>query len=137
MSLGKRLAEARKAFGLSQVAFAERCGISDSAQLHFEKEKSLPGSAYLLELAKLGIDVNFVLLGMPGAMTPEEAVLLNAFRAADEKTRKTLLAHALVGQSALSAPAQSVGGDNHGQLVSGDVKARDQTFNVGGGKKKR
>lgn len=131
------MSEARKGLGLSQVAFAERCGISDMQQLNLEKDRNLPGSAYLLELSKLGIDAHFVLTGMPGAMTPEEAVLLNAFRAADEKARKTLLAHALVGQSAVSAPAQSIGGDNNGVQAGRDNVAHTQTFNVGGDKKKR
>lgn len=137
MSLGKRLAEARKALAMSQVAFSERCGISDYSQLRFEKDQNQPGSAYLLKLDELGVDVNYVLFGRPGAMTPEEAVLLNAFRAADANTRKTLLAHALVGQSALSTGGATFNGENNGQQVGGNVIADRQTFNVGGSKKKR
>lgn len=137
MSLGKRLAEARKAHGLSQVALASRCGISDSAQLKFEKDENIPGSAYLLKLAELGIDVHHVLFGRPGAMTPEEGALLNAFRSADPKARNALLLQLLSGQSAVTAPAQNIGGDNHGVQAGRDNVAHTQKFVVGGGKKKR
>lgn len=132
MSLGKRLAEARKAHGLSQVALASRCGISDSAQLKFEKDENIPGSAYLLKLAELGIDVNHVLFGLPGAMTPEEGVLLNAFRAADAKTRHAMLSHAPAGQPAAGAAPKAVKAKNIGQVVQGSQRVKgSQTVNVG------
>ena len=124
MPIGSRLKEAREALGLAQTAFAERCGVSKNTQYLFEKDEHLPGAAYLLKLAELGVDVNYVLFGRPGAMTPEDAVLLNAFRAADEKTRKTLLAHALVGQSALSGESSTT--VKAKQVVKNQKIKRDQ-----------
>lgn len=131
MTIGTRLRAARDAQGLNQTDFAAACGVSKNAQYGFEKDQNLPGSAYLLKLGELGVDVHHVLFGRPGAMTPEEAVLLNAFRAAEPKARHALLAQVLMGQSAVSAPAQTIKGDNHGQQVGGNVTAERQTFNVG------
>lgn len=91
MTLGKRLKEAREALGLSQAALAEECGISAQAQLNFEKDRNLPGSAYLLELAELGVDVGYVLLGMRCAQTPEEAALLANYRSSSAGNRQRLL----------------------------------------------
>lgn len=134
MPIGSRLKEARDALGLAQTAFAERCGVSKNTQYLFEKDEHLPGAAYLLKLAELGVDVNYVLLGRPSATTPEEAVLLNAFRAADEKTRKTLLAHALIGQSAVSDARTVTTVENARNVVRGKVKAQQfvQEQNISG-----
>lgn len=113
MTLGKRLKEAREALGLSQAALAEECGISAQAQLNFEKDRNLPGSAYLLELAELGVDVGYVLLGMRCAQTPEEAALLANYRAASPELRAAALR--LLGAQAVGAGAgRTISGGEQG-----------------------
>lgn len=91
MTLGTRLKEAREALGLSQAGLAEKCGISLRAQLNFEKDRNLPGSAYLLALAELGVDVGYILLGTVCAQSPEEAALLDNYRHSSAGNQQRLL----------------------------------------------
>lgn len=66
MTVGRRLREEREATGIGVVAFAGACGVSKQAQGLFEKGDNLPGGAYLIEAAKLGVDVKYVLTGERG-----------------------------------------------------------------------
>lgn len=98
MTLGNRLRQARKTSGLSQEAFAACCGVTKKAQINFEKDRQLPGGAYLLKLAALEVDVAWVLTGAASALTPEEAALLDNYRHSDAKRQAQLL-HASGGKS--------------------------------------
>ncbi len=63
MSVGKRIAEARKNKGLSQSAFAELVGVSFSSQRRYEDGRSDPDTSYLDSLRKHGVDVEYVISG--------------------------------------------------------------------------
>ncbi len=90
MSVGRRLVEERKRLGVSQAAFFTACGVSKAAQYNFESDINLPGGAYLIAAAALGVDITYVLTGqrMGGAAAPTPAVsagdrvLLENFHAA-------------------------------------------------------
>lgn len=62
---GKRLRSERERLGLSQTAFAERCGVGKRMQIYFEQGKNAPGGSYLAAAAKLGVDVGYVIDGTP------------------------------------------------------------------------
>ena len=64
MSVGCRLVEERKRLGMSQAAFFTACGVSKAAQYNFESDVNLPGGAYLIAAAALGVDVSYVLTGV-------------------------------------------------------------------------
>ena len=75
MSVGRRLVEERKRLGVSQAAFFTACGVSKAAQYNFESDINLPGGAYLIAAAALGVDVSYVLTGVRNpAVQPEKAL---------------------------------------------------------------
>ena len=91
VSLGARLKQARRSVGLSQTEFAERCGVSKNGQSNFERDTNTPGGAYLLAVSGMGIDVAWILTGLPAATTTEEAALLHGFRVAPPPARAQAL----------------------------------------------
>lgn len=87
MSVGRRLVEERKRLGMSQAAFFTACGVSKAAQYNFESDLNLPGGAYLIAAAALGVDVSYVLTGQRAdsvtaapVLASDEATLLNNYR---------------------------------------------------------
>jgi len=64
MTLGARLKEERQRLQLTQVVFADQGGVGRTAQKYFERDVQKPGSAYLEKLARLGVDVQYVLTGV-------------------------------------------------------------------------
>ncbi|WP_447936921.1 helix-turn-helix domain-containing protein [Thermomonas fusca] len=135
MSLGERIKQARKATGLNQTDFGKACGVSLNAQSNFERGDNVPGGAYLMAAAKLGVDVNLLLVGFGGARDAVESELLLRYRAASQEVKGAVLRILDVPASASSPPAVAVTGGEHGQVVVGPVKQRDVTFNVGGKKR--
>lgn len=68
MTIGKRIAAARRAAGLSQEGLAERIGVSRQAVAKWEADASLPGADNLQELAKaLNTSCDELLTGTPPA----------------------------------------------------------------------
>lgn len=61
--LGKRLTYERKRLGLSQSAFAELIGVSFSSQRRYEDGRTSPDTAYLNNLRRHGVDVQYVMTG--------------------------------------------------------------------------
>jgi transcriptional regulator with XRE-family HTH domain len=138
--IGERLKTERTRLGLTQEAFAAVGGVKKLAQISYEQGKTFPDAAYLAALANVGLDVLYVVLGIPSAtpLTTEEGELLGAYRMLDVRGRARLLG-VLDG---LTAPEQPTSGriqnvsikGNIGQQVAGDITA-PQTINVGRKKK--
>lgn len=63
MSIGARIASARKALGYSQAAFATHAGVSLSSQKRYEKDERDPDTTYLSAISNAGVDVAFILTG--------------------------------------------------------------------------
>ena len=58
-TLGRRIAKARKAAGLSQAQLAEELNVSFQAVSLWENDKTLPDTANLIQAAKvLGVSVS-------------------------------------------------------------------------------
>ncbi|HRD34598.1 MAG TPA: helix-turn-helix transcriptional regulator [Rhodocyclaceae bacterium] len=61
-----RLREERKRLGMSQTTFAKAVGIHLNSQSRYEKGERAPDTAYLGAIAKLGVDMSFLLTGDRG-----------------------------------------------------------------------
>ncbi len=72
-----RLRDERKRLGLSQEALAALGGVKLNAQSNYENGKRAPDSVYLEAIALHGIDVGYLLTGVPSAT-------VNALPAANE-----------------------------------------------------
>ncbi|MCY1303353.1 hypothetical protein D9M68_811230 [compost metagenome] len=71
--IGIRLQAERNRLGLSQTEFAERLGIGLRTQASYESGRSEAKAVYLSHAAALGVDVLFVMTGVP-APTPAESL---------------------------------------------------------------
>lgn len=65
MSLGERLRAERERLHLSQAELAERLGIHRNTQVRYETDRREPDSTYLEAIRTIGIDVEYVLFGVP------------------------------------------------------------------------
>ncbi|POD89693.1 helix-turn-helix domain-containing protein [Pectobacterium odoriferum] len=120
VGIGARIREERKKFDLSQSDFAKRVGCSRNAQAVYERDESLPGTAYLLNLIDIGVDVWFVLTGnrFPdiGNVTNDELELIKIYRAAPLAIKAAALAALTAGSS---ATVGSINVTGSGQRVAG------------------
>ena len=93
MTIGLRLKEERERLGLNQTQLGTIGGVQKQSQLKYEGEITFPNAVYLAEVAKIGIDVNYVLFGTRAgsALTAEEEQLLATFRAAPPAVRQFML----------------------------------------------
>ena len=93
MSIGPRLKEERERIGITQAALGAVGGIQKQAQLKYESGVRTPSAEYLIEISKIGIDVNYVLFGVRSnaELTSEEQQLLETFRTAPPAVRQFML----------------------------------------------
>lgn len=134
MSLGERLKQARKAIGLNQTEFGQRCGVSLNGQSNFERNANIPGGEYLQQAALLGVDVAYVLTGFSGARDHAESELLQRFRASSADVQGAVMRTLGFPATGQKAAAVAITGGEQGQVVVGNLKQRGVTFNVGGKK---
>ncbi len=97
--IGERLKTERLRVSYSQVAFADACEINRGTLSNWEKGEQTPSAASLGVMAKLGVDVLFVVTGQRAGETestlaPAERELLQAWRFGNEKGRTALAAMA-------------------------------------------
>lgn len=64
IAFGRRLAELRKAKGLSQEEFSSLADKNKNSQGDYEKGKTAPTVEYLYRLSEHGIDIGYVLTGI-------------------------------------------------------------------------
>ncbi|MFZ2972292.1 MAG: helix-turn-helix transcriptional regulator [Ferribacterium limneticum] len=88
-SLGKRLRIERERLGLNQDAL----GVAPKTQRFYESGERSPDANYLEAFARLGADVRFILTGTRtiGELTPDEAALLDNYRAISEARKENLV----------------------------------------------
>jgi len=75
MSIGARLREERERLKLSQTPFAEAGGATKQTQHAYESNRTPPKANYLAKVARLGVDVGYVITGIRAenvAHTPTE-----------------------------------------------------------------
>jgi transcriptional regulator with XRE-family HTH domain len=136
--IGARLKEERERLGFSQPAFAAIGGASKGSQLSWEKGTATPNAEFLHEVARVGVDVLYVVTGRRNTaeMAPEEEMVLSGYRRLDARGRAGVLA-LISGMQEPAGASIRVGG-NVGQYFegdqTGDVKIDMSTSK---GKKKR
>lgn len=107
VTIGERLRDERKKLQLSQAEFAKLVGFSRNAQAIYERDESLPGTAYLLRLSEVGLDVRYVLTGYRtpdvGDISNDELELIKLYRQAPIAVKAAALAALTAGSSASNA----------------------------------
>lgn len=81
--------------GMSQAEIAALGGLSNKTQLSYESDARSPDANYLAALAKVGVDVLYVITGVrtqPSTMPEDEAELLDTFRQLNDVGRAAIQA---------------------------------------------
>ena len=112
MSFSARLKEERKRLKITQKKLAEAVGITEQAQVSYEKGRQPQFSGYLEALAREGLDVAYILTGERGGavLSPEERELLRLYRSA-------IAALTAGGQPGTPRQSVTIGGNNNGYIV--------------------
>lgn len=76
-NIGTRLHEEQVKLGLSQTELGGHGGVHNNTQSKYETNEHSPDALYL-EVAKIGVDVKYVLTGEPRAEADEEVAELLA-----------------------------------------------------------
>jgi transcriptional regulator with XRE-family HTH domain len=131
VTIGNRLKEEREKLGFNQTDFAAIGGVGRKSQFNYEDDERRPDAAYLAAIAAAGADIRYIVTGdregpPPLALSPDEQVLLDGYRALDRKTQKRMLAFVLGGETSSengtkSQPKINVGGKVLGQVVEGGL----------------
>ncbi|WP_338728109.1 helix-turn-helix transcriptional regulator [Shewanella baltica] len=91
--IGSRLRDERVRLGLSQTEFGELGGVRKNTQSKYESNERSPDALYLANVAKIGVDVQYVLTGEPRAEADENvAELLAKWKLLNPTQRQILLA---------------------------------------------
>lgn len=109
--------------------------MSRNGQAKFERDENLPGSAYLIAAAELGVDVSYVLVGLAGSRDLVESELLLRFRVASQDVQGAVLRALGIPATGNKRASVSITGGEQGQVIAGDVQQRGVTINVGGKKR--
>ncbi len=121
-SIGARLKEERERLGFSQPAFAAIGGASKGSQLAWEKGTATPNAEFLHDVAGVGVDVLYVLLGEHSgeSLAPDESMLLHGWRRLDKRARAGVLA--LMGgleEADEPAPTTKTRASGRAQVING------------------
>lgn len=110
MTIGDRLREERERLGFSQPALAGLAETTKKSQIDYEKGITFPKANYLEVVAKVGVDVQYIVTGVRSAsLLGEEALLLEGFRKMDAETKRRTLAMVYGGTP--PSPTIHVAGD--------------------------
>lgn len=129
-NIGERLREERERLTFSQTALGAIGGVLKQAQLKYEKGERFPDAAYLNAIAKVGVDVLYIVTGTRSttALTPDENELLERYRGAPIAVKAAAVAALIGGSAPQAAPRYTVdfGNAKIGQSAAGDIvnKAR-------------
>ncbi|MEI7367044.1 XRE family transcriptional regulator [Pectobacterium sp. 1950-15] len=118
LNIGERLREERERLSLSQLALGEIGGVKKLAQLKYEKGERSPDADYLNGIAKIGVDIQYVVLGKRSAevLSDDEQELVGHYRKAPVAVKAAALAALTAGSSATAGPINVTGS---GQRVAG------------------
>jgi len=92
-TLGLRLKQERKRLGMTQPDFALIGGVEKGTQINYEQDKRFPDAKYLLAVAAIGVDTNYVLHGEPSKtnLSEDETELLFGYRGLDVRGKAGVL----------------------------------------------
>ncbi|MDF3932957.1 helix-turn-helix domain-containing protein [Pseudomonas citronellolis] len=101
MSIGERLKEERERLSFTQPALAAIAGTTKKSQIDYEKDLTQPKAGYLAAVARIGLDVQYVVTGerAAGSLTPDEQELLANFRAAPLAVKAAMMAAGAAGSA--------------------------------------
>lgn len=135
--IGSRLKEERERLGITQPSFAEAADAKKRTLIDWEKGASSPTAQQLGSLAKIGVDVLYVVTGQrsqaiaPQAALPrDQQALLNSYEMCNAAGKKNLLQSAalLAAGAKTEEPAtQNAVGNNNIQIGKVGAKARVKT----------
>ncbi|WP_232456705.1 helix-turn-helix domain-containing protein [Burkholderia ubonensis] len=99
--IGERLKEERGRLGMNQTQFAAIAGVGKTTQINYESGSRLPDAGYLAALAKVGLDVQYVVTSVRSsvALTPDERELVERFRAAPLQVKSAAIGALTAGAS--------------------------------------
>ncbi|MBD9483883.1 helix-turn-helix transcriptional regulator [Pseudomonas sp. PDM14] len=85
MTIGERLKEERSRLGFSQTDLGAAGGVGKTTQINYEKGNGSPDAFYLAAVARLGVDVLYVVTGerrpvAAESFTASEAALVDHYR---------------------------------------------------------
>lgn len=114
-SIGERLREERDRLGRSQADLASVGGVGRRAQTYYESGERSPDAAYLGRVAEIGIDVQYVITGVrsSSALTPDERVLMERYRASATPLRDAALRVLLGGAEPTEKKKVKITGGRH------------------------
>lgn len=133
-SIGDRLREEREQLGFNQTAFGAIGGVQKQAQLKYEKGERFPGADYLAAVAKVGVDVQYVVTGIrcPNALSDDESELVARFRKAPVAVKASALAGLAAGAEPPGRGPKQVFHGSVGQVVEGSItNEAGVSFNFG------
>jgi transcriptional regulator with XRE-family HTH domain len=78
MSIGSRLREERERIRLSQADFAEKSGVHRNTIARYEADKTQLGASFIDTMRAIGIDVDYVLFGIPNPDAPVDCPFIQA-----------------------------------------------------------
>ncbi|MCU8087669.1 helix-turn-helix domain-containing protein [Shewanella sp. SM21] len=92
---GTRLRDERIKLGLSQTEFGGHGGVRKNTQSKYETNERAPDAHYLAKVAKIGVDVQYVLTG-ESRVESDAAIndLLQSWKIIDDDNKQLLLAMA-------------------------------------------
>ncbi|TJZ73149.1 helix-turn-helix transcriptional regulator [Chitiniphilus eburneus] len=122
-AIGERLKIERLRLGMSQEDFAAKAGVSRRTQTNYETGERVPDAALLAAVALLGVDIQFVVLGLrhPAQLSSEQNDILDAYAAASPPVRGAALA-ALRSESTPLAPPPTSRLDPQSAILHGEVE---------------
>ncbi|ADJ62399.1 helix-turn-helix transcriptional regulator [Herbaspirillum seropedicae] len=123
---GERLKSERLRLGFSQEAFAAVGGVRKQAQISYEQGKTLPDIGFMAAVSKIGVDVSYVIFGIPtaDALTSDEQQVLQGFRRLDIIGKARVLGvieGAAPAEAGRKNAAHITVGGSIGQHITGDI----------------
>ena len=130
--IGYRLKEERERLGFTQQEISEKVNISKRTFIDWEKGKTTPTATQLVALSAVGADILYIVIGQHSQafITPEEQVILEAYRKLPEENKKHLMVLALTG---IDISTKKKKGKANTKV---SIKGSNNTGNIMGGKHK-
>lgn len=136
--INERLIECRKLLGIGQKEFAVLGGVSYRTQQNYENIDRYPDALYLSKLAKIGVDVQYIITGARSteALTDDQQELIELYIKADISKKAAIMGVARSDASDMDKETRTI--NNHGQYSEGSINNTiSGDMHVGGTKKKK
>ncbi len=110
-TVGKRLKAWRKGNNLTLTDISTKTGLSTGGLSAYERDEKLIGNKTLLALwSEYNIDIAWILTGKEsGNLTPEEQQLIDYYRKADDRGKRSILRTAESESTELESSASKLG----------------------------